>query len=416
MNPRPPLKPLSQALAQLLAAVEPLTATEQVATLDADGRVLAQDVVSALHVPPQNNSSMDGYALRCADLSHVGGVLPQSQRIAAGMAAQPLASGTLARIFTGAPLPEGADAVLMQEDCTVLDGAGGMAPLVRVNALPQPGQWIRRAGEDVARGDVVLARGTRLGPAELGQAAGVGMDRLTVLRRARVALFSTGDELVMPGDCAPADMPPGAIYNSNRFFLVSLLRRLGCEVSDLGIVPDQRAATVEALRNAAQTHDVIVTSGGVSVGEEDHIKPAVQELGSLDLWQIAIKPGKPFAHGRIGWAHFVGLPGNPVSSFVTFLLLVRPLLRKLQGVSEAGWGDVGGVPMRADFDWPRADKRQEFVRVRRNAHGGLDLFPNQSSGVLTSLVWGDGLVNLASGQTVARGDLVAYLAFAELLT
>jgi molybdopterin molybdotransferase len=242
------------------------------------------------------------------------------------------------------------------------------------------------------------------------------MDRLAVLRRARVALFSTGDELVMPGDCAPADMPPGAIYNSNRFFLVSLLRRLGCEVSDLGIVPDQRAATVEALRNAAQTHDVIVTSGGVSVGEEDHIKPAVQELGSLDLWQIAIKPGKPFAHGRIGWAHFVGLPGNPVSSFVTFLLLVRPLLCKLQGVSEAGWGDVGGVPMRADFDWPCADKRQEFVRVRRNAQGGLDLFPNQSSGVLTSLVWGDGLVNLASGQTVTRGDLVAYLGFAELLT
>lgn len=416
MNPRPPLKPLSQALAQLLAAVEPLNATEQVATLDADGRVLAQDVVSALHVPPQDNSSMDGYALRCADVPQVGTLLPQSQRIAAGMGAKPLEAGTLARIFTGAPLPPGADAVVMQEDCTVQDAADGAVPSVRVNVLPQHGQWIRRAGEDVARGDVVLARGIRLGPAELGQAAGVGMGSLQVLRRVRVALFSTGDELVMPGDCAPADMPPGAIYNSNRFFLVSLLRRLGCEVSDLGIVPDQRAATVEALRNAAHTHDLIVTSGGVSVGEEDHIKPAVQALGSLDLWQIAIKPGKPFAHGRIGWAHFVGLPGNPVSSFVTFLLLVRPLLRKLQGVSQSGLGDLGGVPTRADFDWPRADKRQEFVRVRRNAQGGLDVFPNQSSGVLTSLVWGDGLVNLAPGQTVARGDMVAYLGFAELLT
>lgn len=355
---------------------------------------------------------MDGYALRCADVSKAGTVLPQSQRIAAGMAAQALAAGTLARIFTGAPLPPGADAVLMQEDCTVLETADGAVPQVRVNALPQAGQWIRRAGEDVARGAVVLARGVRLGPAEMGQAAGVGMDYLQVVRRPRVALMSTGDELVMPGACAPADMPPGAIYNSNRFFLVALLRRLGCDVTDLGIVPDQRAATVEALAEAARSHDVIVTSGGVSVGEEDHIKPAVQQLGSLDLWQIAIKPGKPFAHGRIGPAHFVGLPGNPVSSFVTFLLLVRPMLHKLQGMADRGGH---GVPVRADFDWGRPDKRQEFLRVRRNVRGGLDLFPNQSSGVLTSLVWGDGLVNVPPGQAIARGDTVAYISFAELL-
>ena len=412
MTARAPLKPLDEALAQLLAAVVPLDAVERVATLDADGRVLAQDVVSALHVPPQDNSSMDGYALRCADVAQLGTVLPQRQRIAAGMAAQPLAAGTLARIFTGAQLPPGADAVLMQEDCTLVDSADGAVPQVRVNALPQAGQWIRRAGEDVARGAVVLAAGTRLGPAELGQAAGVGMDSLQVVRRPRVALFSTGDELVMPGACAPADMPPGAIYNSNRFFLVPLLRRLGCHVTDLGIVPDQRAATMEALATAARTHDVIVTSGGVSVGEEDHIKPAVQQLGSLDLWQIAIKPGKPFAHGRIGQAHFVGLPGNPVSSFVTFLLLVRPMLIKLQGAADNG---LRGVPMRADFEWSRPDKRQEFLRVRRNAVGGLDLFPNQSSGVLTSLVWGDGLVNVPPGQTITRGDLVAYISFAELL-
>lgn len=412
MSARAPLKPLDEALAQLLAAVAPLDAVEHVATLDADGRVLAQDVVSALHVPPQDNSSMDGYALRCADVAQAGTVLPQSQRIAAGMAAQPLAAGTLARIFTGAPLPPGADAVLMQEDCTVVDPVDGALPQVRVNALPQAGQWIRRAGEDVARGAVVLAAGTRLGPAELGQAAGVGMNSLQVVRRPRVALFSTGDELVMPGACAPADMPPGAIYNSNRFFLLTLLRRLGCDVTDLGIVPDQRTATVEALALAARTHDLIVTSGGVSVGEEDHIKPAVQQLGSLDLWQIAIKPGKPFAHGRIGQAHFVGLPGNPVSSFVTFLLLVRPMLIQLQGAADTG---LRGVPTRADFDWSRPDKRQEFLRVRRNAAGGLDLFPNQSSGVLTSLVWGDGLVNVPPGQAIARGDMAAYISFAELL-
>jgi molybdopterin molybdotransferase len=238
------------------------------------------------------------------------------------------------------------------------------------------------------------------------------MDSLAVVRRARVALFSTGDELVMPGVCAPENMPPGAIYNSNRFFLVALLRRLGCDVTDLGIVPDQRAATVDALATAARSHDLILTSGGVSVGEEDHIKPAVQELGSLDLWQIAIKPGKPFAHGRIGQAHFVGLPGNPVSSFVTFLLLVRPMLIKLQGAADTG---LRGVPTRADFDWSRPDKRQEFLRVRRNAAGGLDLFPNQSSGVLTSLVWGDGLVNVPPAQAIAPGDMVSYLSFAELL-
>jgi molybdopterin molybdotransferase len=300
----------------------------------------------------------------------------------------------------------------MQEDCTLVESTDGAVPQVRVNALPQAGQWIRRAGEDVARGAVVLSRGTRLGPAELGQAAGVGMDSLAVVRRPRVALFSTGDELVMPGACAPADMPPGAIYNSNRFFLVALLRRLGCDVTDLGIVPDQRAATVDALATAARSHDLILTSGGVSVGEEDHIKPAVQELGSLDLWQIAIKPGKPFAHGRIGQAHFVGLPGNPVSSFVTFLLLVRPMLIKLQGAADTG---LRGVPTRADFDWSRPDKRQEFLRVRRNAAGGLDVFPNQSSGVLTSLVWGDGLVNVPPGQAIAPGDMVSYISFSELL-
>jgi molybdopterin molybdotransferase len=409
--PRQPLLALDDALAQLLAAVAPLQTTEQVATLQADGRVLAADVVSDLHVPPQDNSSMDGYAVRCADVAAAGATLTVSQRIAAGAAGTELLPGTAARIFTGAPIPPGADAVVMQEDCTAADGAQGQ-PCVTVNSVPVSGQWIRRAGEDVTRGAVVLARGQRLGPAALGLAASVGMAELSVVRRPRVALFSTGDELVMPGQKAPQDMPPGAIYNSNRFFLAALLRRLGCEVSDLGIVPDQREATVEALRSAAANHDVILTSGGVSVGEEDHIKPAVQSLGSLDLWQIAIKPGKPFAHGRVGNAHFLGLPGNPVSSFVTFLVLVRPFLLQMQGVTDFA---MKSIAVRADFTWARADKRREFLRVRRNAQGGLDLFPNQSSGVLTSAVWGDGVIDNPPGRTIAPGDVVQFVPFAEVM-
>ena len=403
--------PLEQALAQLLATVAPLAQYERVATQDADRRVLAQSVVSALQVPAHDNSAMDGYAVRCADLAHLPARLPVAQRIAAGSAGQSLAPGSVARIFTGAPIPPGADAVLMQEDCVAETDPDGCAH-IRVNASAVPGQWIRRAGEDVTRAAQVLAAGTRLGPAELGLAASVGAADLLVARPLRVALFSTGDELVMPGTIAPEAMPAGAIYNSNRYFLNNLLRRMGCVVSDYGIVPDQRDATVQALRSAAEVHDLILTSGGVSVGEEDHVKPAVQALGTLDLWQIAIKPGKPFAHGRVGTAHFMGLPGNPVSSFVTFLLLVRPVLLRLQGLVHL---DVAALPMRADFDWPRADKRQEFLRVRRNVHGGLDLFPNQSSGVLTSVAWGDGLVDNPAGKTIQRGETVRFLPFSDLL-
>jgi molybdopterin molybdotransferase len=314
---------------------------------------------------------------------------------------------SVARIFTGAPIPLGADAVVMQEDCLVLADGG-----VQIQSTPQPGQWIRRAGEDVTRGAVVLSHGQRLAPAELGLAASIGLNHLTVACRPRVALFSTGDELVMPGEVAPENMKPGAIYNSNRFFLRALLLRLGCEVTDLGIVPDQLDATVDVLRTAAQHHDLILTSGGVSVGEEDHVKPAVQALGHLDLWQIAIKPGKPFAYGRVAESHFMGLPGNPVSSFVTFLMLVRPFLLKLQGV-------VGLTPesiaVRADFTWARGDKRREFLRCRRNPAGGLDLFPNQSAGVLTSAAWGDGLVDNPPSQAIATGDVVRFIPFSELL-
>jgi molybdopterin molybdotransferase len=406
--PRPSLRSLDDALAELLSHAQVLAGLEQVATFDADGRVLAQDVVSALQVPPQDNSSMDGYAVRVADIAQPGARVQVTQRIPAGGVGTEVLPGTVARIFTGAPIPPGADAVVMQEDCVpVADSAD-----LRVDVVPARGQWIRRAGEDVTLGATVLAAGQRLHPAALGLAASIGMATLPVRPRPRVALFSTGDELVMPGERAPADMPPGAIYNSNRFFLRSLLQRLGCVVSDLGIVPDQRAATIDALRTAALHHDLILTSGGVSVGEEDHVKPAVVELGRLDLWQIAIKPGKPFAYGRIDAAHFMGLPGNPVSSFVTFLLLVRPFLLALQGAQDL---TVPTLEMRADFAWPRADRRREFLRVRRNARGGLDLFPNQSSGVLTSVVWGDGLVDNPPGCTIAAGDRVRFLALSDLV-
>ncbi len=401
------LKSLDAAMDELLVHAQPLGETDWVSTFAADGRVLAQDLVSALQVPPQDNSSMDGYALRCADLAS-GESLPVTQRIPAGSSGHPLAAGSAARIFTGAPIPPGADAVVMQEACEVLaDGR------IQVREAVEPGQWIRRSGEDVRRGEVVLSRGERLNPASLGLAAGIGLADLPVVRQPRVALFSTGDELVMPGDVAPERMAPGAIYNSNRFFLRTLLERFGCVVSDLGIVPDQREATLEALRQASQAHDLILTSGGVSVGEEDHIKPAVQELGHLDLWQIGMKPGKPFAYGRVGGAHFMGLPGNPVSSYVTFLLLVRPFLLKLQGASNWQWPSQ---QRRAGFDWPRGDKRREFLRVRESEDGDLALFANQSSGVLSSVVWGDGLVDNPAGQTIAKGDLVRYLPFSAVLS
>jgi molybdopterin molybdotransferase len=251
-----------------------------------------------------------------------------------------------------------------------------------------------------------------MSPAAQGLAAGIGMDKLVVARHPKVALFSTGDELVMPGEVPPVQMKPGAIYNSNRFFLRSLLHRLGCEVTDLGIVPDRREATVDALRGASVDHDLILTSGGVSVGEEDHVKPAVQSLGSLDLWQIAIKPGKPFAYGRVGPTHFIGLPGNPVSSFITFLLLVRPFVLKLQGATGLA---PASVLLPAHFNLPRGDKRREFLRVRRNAQGGVDLFANQSSGVLTSAVWGDGLVDNPPDHSIARGEPVRFISFADLI-
>lgn len=415
MKPQSPqnLMSLDDALAAVLAQAARVDAPQRVDTFDADGRVLWADAVSELQVPPLDNSAMDGYAVRCADVPQAGAVLPVSQRIPAGHVGTPLAAGTAARIFTGAPVPQGADAIVMQEDAELVDGQ------VRILAVPKPGQWIRRAGEDIALGSTILKAGTRLTPAALGLAASIGLGQVQVARKPRVALFSTGDELVMPGTVAPGDMPPGSIYNSNRYFLRALLARLGCEVHDCGIVPDNREATIRVMQEAAQMSDLILSTAGVSVGEEDHVKPAVEHLGELNLWKISMKPGKPFAFGKVrrsgpegGSAHFMGLPGNPVSSFVTFLMLVRPFILRLQGVEHVA---PRVLHARADFDTGKADARREFLRVRQNEEGALELFTNQSSGVLTSAVWGDGLVDNPAMTTIARGDVVRYLPLAELL-
>jgi molybdopterin molybdotransferase len=301
----------------------------------------------------------------------------------------------------------------MQEDCSTPEGS---ADQVQVNITPAFGQWIRRRGEDLTAGKTALTAGTFLRPQELGVAASAGLTHLNVKRRVKVAAFFTGDELSLPGE----PLKLGGIYNSNRDTLLACIKALGCDATDLGIVPDRLDATRAALRQASQDHDLIITSGGVSVGEEDHIKPAVTAEGRLDLWQIAIKPGKPLAFGAVrksdqandGEAWFIGLPGNPVSSFVTFLLFVRPFILKLQG-REAN--QTQSYLMRADFDWLKADRRNEFLRVKLNNNGGLDLFPNQSSGVLTSASWGDGLVDCPPNQPIKVGDLVKYIPFDALL-
>lgn len=411
---KPPMLTAQQALDHLLSHPKPVTETEIVPVQKALGRVLAEAVSSLVDVPPLDNTSMDGYAVRCADTASAGSILRVAQRIPAGSMGIQLEPGTAARIFTGAPLPQGADAVVMQEDCAVLEGQDAQ---VQVNISPTQGQWIRRSGEDLQAGKTALLAGTYLRPQELGVAASAGLTQLPVKRRVRVAAFFTGDELALPGE----PLKPGGIYNSNRDTLLACITALGCEPTDLGIVPDRLEATREALRRASKDHDLIITSGGVSVGEEDHIKPAVSAEGRLDLWQIAIKPGKPLAFGAVrksdnakdGEAWFIGLPGNPVSSFVTFLLFVRPFILKLQGRDSS---PPQTYPMRADFDWLKADRRNEFLRVKINAQGGLDLYPNQSSGVLTSASWGDGLIDCPPGQVIRRGDMVKYIPFTALLS
>lgn len=391
---------VEQAQEQLLGSARVLAENESVATDFALDRILATPLVATLNVPPLDNSAMDGYAVR-AEEAVAGAILPVSQRIPAGQIGQPLVPGSVARIFTGAPTPDGADAVVMQEDTEPVEGG------VRFLKATKLGANIRRAGEDIRPDQTVLTTGIRLGPAQLGVAASVGATSLNVYRRLKVAVFFTGDELVMPGQ----PLPPGRIYNSNRAALKGLLARLGCEVIELGLVADTLDATREALASASLQADVVMTTGGVSVGEEDHVKGAVEALGRLDMWKVSMKPGKPLAYGRVNEADFIGLPGNPVSAYVVFCLFAAPFLR-------ARMGEVRRPPLSfnlpAGFVRAKGGSRREFLRARMEA-GQVELFPNKSSGVLTSLAWAEGLVDVDAGVTVAQGDLVRFIPLAELL-
>ena len=386
------------ALGMLLDARPPLSGTiDKIPLAEVAGRVLAKPVTAPCAMPGNDLAAMDGYAVRAADVAQAGVVLPVSQRIAAGDVGTPLAGGSAARIFTGAPLPEGADSVVMQEDCTLLDDGS-----VRFEHAAQWGKSVRRRGEEVAQGSELLAVGTRLGPAHAALAASVGLGTLPVRPRLRVALFSSGNELLEVG----APPAPGKIHDANRVQLAMLLHGLGCVISDLGILPDDLARTRQALTAAAADHDLLLTSGGVSVGEEDHVKAAVETDGTLELWKIAIKPGKPFAFGRVGGTDFIGLPGNPVSSFATFVMLVQPFIRQRMGMANP-------VPprrlLRAAFDWSKADARQEYLRARAQADGSVVLHPQQGSAALAGLAWANGLVEVPPGQAIRAGDTVSFV-------
>ncbi|HRK56646.1 MAG TPA: molybdopterin molybdotransferase MoeA, partial [Burkholderiaceae bacterium] len=365
---------------------------------------LAQPVVSLVDVPPMDNAQMDGFAVRCADVCEAGAFLPVSQQVAAGHRAGPLQDKTAARIFTGASLPAGADAVLMQEHAECVQQ--GSQTWVRILERPQPGQWIRRAGFDVRADTHVLSAGCLLGAAQLALAASAGVAKVDVWRRLRVALLCTGDELVEPGHA----LMPGQIYNANRFLLRALLTQLGCEVLDYGPVPDTLSDTEQALRDAAGHADLLLVSGGVSVGEHDLLRPAVQRLGQIDAWKVAMKPGKPLAFGSVLHVPFIALPGNPVSAFVCFLLFASPFIRVCQGMAVTA---MQPLRLRADFAWPGNGQRREFLRVRRNEQGGLDLVPSQDSAALASAALADGLVDCAAGQAIGFGELVPYWPVAD---
>jgi molybdopterin molybdotransferase len=396
-----------QAVADLLAAAKPLAETETLPIEQALGRILATPLTSPMDVPAWDNSAMDGYAVRSEDLSDATIRLPISQRIPAGQVGKPLQPGTAARIFTGAPIPQNADTVVVQEMCEQDDNH------VVIKKSPRAGSNVRKAGEDITAGSEIICSGTKLAPQHLGLAASVGVANITVYRRLKVALFSSGDELVMPG----MPLGPGQIYNSNQFTATGILQSLGCEVTQLGIVDDTLDATCAALSMGATDADLVLASGGVSVGEEDHVKPAVEKLGSLEMWKIAIRPGKPVAFGHIGDTPFIGTPGNPVSMFATLLLFARPFILKMQGRNKQL-----PIPLFAEaaFDWPKPDKRREFARARLavNESGQLlvSAFPSRSSGVLSSVAWANGLAVIEENRTIKPGDPVQFHSFNELLS
>ncbi len=390
------------ALALLLQHATPIQDIEQVAIAEALGRVLARSITATVNVPPTDNSAMDGYAVRSGDINPTATRLEISQRIAAGQAPPPLLPGTAARIFTGAPIPSGADAIVMQEN-TRTDGN-----IVVLQGPIKPGQFIRRQGEDILAGSEILVPGIKLHPQHLGLAASVGIAHFAVYRRLRVTLFSTGDELVAPGQA----LAPGKIYNSNHHTLTGLLQTLGCEVRDGGSLADNRQTVENALTLARPDCDLILSSGGVSVGEEDHVRHAVEALGELQLWRIAVKPGKPLAFGRIGDTPFLGLPGNPVSVFVTFCLFARAYICARQGLANT---EVAHWQVPAGFEWPKPGNRREYLRARLNEKGEVVIYPHQGSGVLTSTTWASGLVCINEGETVTRGQPVSFISFNELL-
>lgn len=403
----PALKSMEEALELLLSHAKKPVETETVPLAEALGRVAAAPVLSQVMVPPWDNSAMDGYAVRGADLEAGPSRLPVSQRIPAGASGDPLKPGTAARIFTGAPIPDGADTVVIQEVCQQ-DGDE-----VQIRDAPTTGANVRYAGEDIKAGEQVIAPGTRLQAQHLGLAASVGAGELEVYKRLKVAVFSSGDELVMPGN----PLGPGQIYNSNQFTLIGLLQAIGCEVSALGIVEDTLEATKEALADGAKQADLVLASGGVSVGEEDHVKPAVEQLGSLDMWKIAIRPGKPLAFGHIGDTPFIGTPGNPVSLFVTFCLFARPFILRGQGADAV---NPPALFARADFDWNKPEKRREFARARLRVDDSgqpvVSLYSSRSSGVLSSVAWANGLAIIPEETTLKKGDTIQFLPFSELLT
>lgn len=389
---------VADAVARLQSQSPCLCGQEVVALMAATGRVLAADLISSIDVPPSDNSAVDGYALRSSDADQT---LPVSDRITAGVVPAPLVINSAARIFTGAAVPPGADAVVMQEDC-VVDGDSVSLPAVKADAN------IRRRGQDVQAGATVLTAGTVLTPWHLGLIASLGLAEVSVRQPLRVALLTTGSELQRPGE-PPL---PGKIFNSNSTLLSALLQQLGCDVVDSGIVADSPEATRAALERAARSAQLLISTGGVSVGEEDHVRDAVAALGRIDLWKVAIKPGKPFAFGTVQDSLFLGLPGNPASVLVTFLLLVKPLLDRCRGV-------VAPAPvwysLPAAFEIGKAGKREEYLRVRINDAGALEAHPNQSSGMLSSACWAEGLARVPAGQTVAPGTRIDFLPFSRLL-